>query len=309
MTAVPYPATNTAQKRRRRNAGQHESIMGYVFVLPSLALFFLFTLIPAVLAFGLSFTNYDILSRTKFIGTDNYVRLADDALFWLTMRNVGTYVALYVPLMIVLSLCIALALNRRLPGMRIYRTLFYIPVITSPIAASTIWIWLLQKDNGLINKGLELFNIPPRAWLFNPDTAMLAIVLVTLWQGFGSNMVIYLAGLQGIPQALYEAAKIDGAGRGALFRWVTWPSLRTTTFFVLTTSLIGAFQLFDQSYAMTRGGPGNATRTPVFQIWETGFNRLKMGYASSQAFTLFLVILFITVINLRINREDAAELS
>jgi multiple sugar transport system permease protein len=290
-------------------AGRLESIMGYAFILPSFVLFILFTLIPALLAFALSFTNYDILSPVKFVRFDNYARLASDTIWATTLRNIAYYAIWYVPLMIGCSLLVALALNRKRPGMRFFRTIYYLPVITSPIAASTIWIWLLQKDNGLVNQALSLFRIPGRTWLYDPDVAMLAIVFVTLWQGIGGNMVIYLAGLQGIPQNLYEAAMIDGANRWNLFQFITWPSLRTSTFFVLTTTLIGAFQLFDQAYAMTRGGPGNVTRTPVFQIYEVGFNRLRMGYASSQAVMLFLIILFITIINLRVNRESTTELS
>jgi multiple sugar transport system permease protein len=145
--------------------------------------------------------------------------------------------------------------------------------------------------------------------LVNPNSVMFAIVMVTLWQGLGSNMVIYLAGLQGIPDYLYEAAMLDGANRRQTFWYITWPALQTTTFFVVTLSLIGAFQLFDQAYAMTNTGVGNSTRTPVFHIWETGFNRLRMGYASSMAFVLFFVILVITIVNLRMNQNQVDELS
>lgn len=302
-------AQGAAQGREHSRLHRYESRMAYLFVSPAMILFVVFVLLPAGMAFFLSFTNYDILSAIKWVGTTNYERLANDRLFLLTLRNIVQYVVLFVPLMILASLTLALMLNRRVAGMRFFRTVYYIPVITSPVAAATIWIWLLHKDFGAINQALGLFNIPGRAWLIDADTAMLSIVLVTLWQGLGSNMVVYLAGLQGIPGHLYEAAMLDGAGRWQLFRHITWPSLRTTTFFVVTLSLIGAFQLFDQSYVMTAGGPGNLTRTPVYQIWETGFNRLRMGYASAQAFTLFLIIVFVTIINLRVNREQQEALA
>lgn len=308
QTALEQPFT-LPKKEKQRSPFRYEAIMGYIFVSPSVLLFFCFVLLPAVMALVLSFTNYDILSPIKFVGAANYERLMRDTLFFTALRNVALYTILYVPLMIVLSLSLALALNRKVPGIGIFRTMYYIPVITSPIAAATIWTWLLHKDFGLVNRFLEVFGINGPAWLFNPNSVMFAIVMVTLWQGLGSNMVIYLAGLQGIPEYLYEAAMLDGADRRQMFWYITWPALQTTTFFVVTLSLIGAFQLFDQAYAMTNTGVGNSTRTPVFHIWETGFNRLRMGYASSMAFVLFFVILVITIFNLRVNQNQVDELS
>lgn len=308
QTALEQPFT-LPKKEKQRSPFRYEAIMGYIFVSPSVLLFLCFVLLPAVMALVLSFTNYDILSPIKFVGAANYERLMRDTLFFTALRNVALYTILYVPLMIVLSLSLALALNRKVPGIGIFRTMYYIPVITSPIAAATIWTWLLHKDFGLVNRFLEVFGINGPAWLFNPNSVMFAIVMVTLWQGLGSNMVIYLAGLQGIPEYLYEAAMLDGADRRQMFWYITWPALQTTTFFVVTLSLIGAFQLFDQAYAMTNTGVGNSTRTPVFHIWETGFNRLRMGYASSMAFVLFFVILVITIFNLRVNQNQVDELS
>ncbi len=294
--------------RKKGDPFRSEAIMGYLFVAPSIILFLIFVLLPAVLALFLSFTKYDILTPIEWVGFANYERLTRDTLFFISMRNVATYAVLFVPLMIVFSLALALALNRNVPGVRFFRVVYYIPVITSPIAAATIWTWMLHKDFGLINRGLAVIGINGPTWLFDPDYVLIAIVLVTLWQGVGSNVVLYLAGLQGIPRYLYEAAVLDGADHWQMFRYVTFPSLRTTTFFVVTLSLVGAFQLFDQAYAMTGTGVGNSTRTPVYHIWETGFNRLRMGYASSMAFTLFLLIFFITLINLRLNRNHAEEL-
>ncbi|MDX2160466.1 MAG: sugar ABC transporter permease [bacterium] len=294
--------------RKHGSPFRSENVMGLLFVSPSIFLFLIFVLLPAILALVLSFTNYDILTPIEFVGFRNYERLLRDTLFFTSLRNVAQYVVLFVPLMIALSLGLALLLNRDVPGVRLFRILFYIPVITSPIAAATIWTMMLHKDFGLINRGLALIGIDGPTWLFDPDYILLAIVLVTLWQGVGSNTVLYLAGLQGIPRYLYEAAILDGAGRWQLFRFVVFPSLRTTTFFVLTLSLTGAFQLFDQAYALTGTGVGNSTRTPIFHIWETGFNRLRMGYASSMAFVLFLLIFAITLINLQLNRRQAEEL-
>jgi multiple sugar transport system permease protein len=308
QTALDQPFALPVE-RKKRSPFRYEAMMGYLFISPAVFLFLCFVLLPAIMALFLSFTNYDILSPIKWVGWSNYERLSRDSLFFTALRNVATYTLLHVPLMISLSLTIALALNRKVPGIKFFRTIYYIPVITSPIAAATIWTWLLHKDFGLVNRFLEVFGINGPAWLVNPNSVMFAIVMVTLWQGLGSNMVIYLAGLQGIPGYLYEAAMLDGAGRWQMFRYITWPALQTTTFFVVTLSLIGAFQLFDQAYAMTNTGVGNSTRTPVFHIWETGFNRLRMGYASSMAFVLFFVIFIITIINLRVNRNQVEELS
>jgi multiple sugar transport system permease protein len=297
-----------ARPRRASSPFRTEALMGYLFIVPSVALFLIFVLLPAFLAFFLSFTRYDILTPIQWIGLQNYERLTRDTLFFISLRNVVAYVLMFVPLILALSLCLAMLLNRKRPGVRFFRILFYIPVITSPIAAATIWTMILHKDFGLINRALAVVGISGPTWLFDPDYVMLAIVMVTLWQGVGSNTVLYLAGLQGIPRYLYEAALLDGANPWQLFQFITLPSLRTTTFFVLTLSLTGSFQLFDQAYALTGTGIGNSTRTPVFHIWETGFNRLRMGYASAMAFTLFTIIFVITLVNLRFNRQQVEEL-
>lgn len=309
-TALSRPQVEPAPAAASRSQlGRYQAMMAYVFISPAMILFLIFVLLPMVIALVLSFSNYDVLSPIQWVGLDNYERLTRDNLFFVSLRNVFSYVVLYVPFMIILSLTLAVALNRKRPGMKFFRTLFYIPVISSPVAAATVWIWLLQKDSGLVNQLLAMVGITGPAWLSNVDTVMLAVVLVTLWQGLGSNMIIYLAGLQGIPEHLYEAAKLDGAGTWQQFRYITWPSLRTTTFFVSTMSLIGAFQLFDQAYILGTGpGPGNAVRTPVYHIYTTGFEKLRMGYASSQAFVLFMVIMVISLINIRVNRQaDSAE--
>lgn len=287
--------------------GRSQARAGGLFVTPAIVLFIVFTGLPVVGAFVLSFTDYDILTAPEWAGAANYSRLLDDDTFITTMKNIIWYVVLFVPTMIALSLTLALALNRKLPAMGFFRVVFFVPVVTSPVAAATVWAWMFNGHYGPINEFLRLLGIDGPAWLGDSDTAMITIVLVTLWQGLGANMLIYLAGLQAVPGHLYEAAALDGAGAWQTFRNITWPSLRTTTFFVTTLSLIGAFQLFDQAYVMTKGGPGNSTLTPVYQIYETGFNRLQMGYASAQAFTLFLVIVAVTVINLRVNKGEAAE--
>lgn len=299
------PLAEPAPRPRRSRLRRRQAWLAYLFLTPTLALFALFALLPALMALVLSFSSYDILSPLRWAGLGNYRRLWGDAIFWLTLRNVFFYAALFVPAMVGVSLGLALLLNRKVPGMAVFRTVYYLPMITSSVAASIVWVWMLQKDYGLVNQTLALVGISGPAWLANSDTAMLAVVLVTLWQGLGGNIIIYLAGLQGVPPALYEAARLDGAGPWQLFRYITWPGLQTTTFFVTTTALIGAFQLFDQSFVMTAGGPGQATLTTVYYIYNMGFSQLQMGYASAMAFVLFLIILAVSLVNLRLNREQS----
>jgi multiple sugar transport system permease protein len=294
--AAPMP-------RRRSGLHRREALMAYVFISPALILFGIFTLLPALIAIGLSLSRYDILTPPTWNGLSNYALLLSDNLFFVALKNILAYAVMFVPAMVVLSLGLALALNRKRPGMAIFRTVYYLPVVTSAVAAATVWAWLLNRDYGIVNQLLGLVGIAGPAWLSNSSTALLAVVIVTLWQGIGANMIIYLAGLQGIPDYLYEAAMLDGAGPWHMLRYITWPSLRPTTFLVTTVSLIGSFQLFDQAYVMTQGGPGDATLTPVYYIYQTGFNQLQMGYACAQAVILFLIIFAVSLINMRINRS------
>lgn len=283
----------------------YQQVMAYLFLAPNLLIFFLFTILPCLMALFLSLTRYDILTPVKWIGLQNYQQLLGDQIFFLTLKNMLLYVVMFVPAMVGLSLLIAIALNRPVPGMKFFRTLFYLPMITSSIAAATVWVWLLQRNYGLVNQILALVGINGPAWLADTRTALFAIVLVTLWQGLGGNIILYLAGLQGIPRMYYEAAVIDGANPWQCFRYITWPSLRNTTVFITTIVLINSFQLFDQAYVMTQGGPGQSTLTSVYYIYQMGFQQLRMGYASAMAFVLFLIILVFSYINMRLNPEVA----
>jgi len=304
---TPLNPPARAPTPRRSRLTQHEARMAYWFITPTMLLFTVFTVLPMLMAFGLSFSNYDILTPLKWIGFENYTRMLQDEIFVQGIKNVGLYALMYVPSMLVLSLSLALTLNSPRPGMKFFRALFYLPAITSSVAASTVWVWMLQKDYGVVNQVLSIVHINGPAWLANSDTALVAIVVVTVWQGLGGNILIYLAGLQGVPRYLYEAAMLDGASSAQQFWYITRPALQTTTFFVSLMSLIGAFQLFDQAYVMTQGGPGYATTTAVYQIYNNGFQQLRMGYASAQAFVLAAAILVISVVNMRINRDAALE--
>lgn len=302
---TPAPSALAAPPQRRKSRLlRGEARAAALFVSPAMLLFLVFTVAPVVFAFVLSFSRYDILTPIKWVGLANYQRLLTDDLFWRGVSNVGAYALMFVPSMILGSLGLALALNRPKPGMVLFRTLFYIPAVTSSVAGATVWSWMLQRDYGVVNQVLAVFGIRGPAWLADSDTALVAIVFVTLWQGLGGNIIIYLAGLAGVPKYLYEAAALDGATPWQQFRFITLPTLRTTTFFVTFMTLIGSFQLFDQAYVMTQGGPGYATTTAVYQIYQNGFTQLQMGYASAQAFVLALAILVISVVNMRLNRDS-----
>ncbi|WP_123042158.1 carbohydrate ABC transporter permease [Cohnella candidum] len=283
---------------------RHQARTAYLFITPTMLLFLIFTVIPVFMAFYLSFTNYDVLSHMDWAGWDNYRRLWQDSLYWLTFKNVLYYSVIFVPLNILISIGLGVLMNQRLRGIRLFRTLNYLPTLTSAVAAATVWVWLLHPEYGLVNGLLSYLGINGPAWLAQTETAMMSIILVTLWQSVGSNMVIYIAGLQGIPDYLYESAKLDGANAFQRFRYITWPQLRPTTFLVSTMSIIGALQLFDQAFVLTQGGPGNVTKTPVYLIYQQGFNQLQMGYASAQAFVLAIAILVFSFINMRLNKSE-----
>lgn len=283
---------------------RHQEKMAYVFITPTLLLFAIFTIIPVVMALYLSFTNYDVLSRMDWVALDNYKRLFKDSLYWTTFKNVIFYSVIFVPLNILMSLGLAMLMNFKRFGIRLFRTFNYLPTLTSAVAAATVWIWLLHPEFGLVNSMLGWFGITGPAWLAQTETAMPSIIMVTLWQSIGSNMVIYIAGLQGVPDYLYESAKLDGASAFARFRYITWPQLRPTTFLISTMAIIGALQLFDQAFVLTQGGPGNVTKTPVYLIYQQGFKQLQMGYASAQAFVLAIAILIFSLINMRINKAE-----
>lgn len=288
-----------------RATRRQQTISGWVFLAVPVLLFVIFLLIPLVIAIVVSFTDYAVVGDFEWIGMDNYVRVFQDPIFWIALRNTAYYTALFVPLGVIVALGTALLLNRRSRAVRIFRTLFYIPVISSTVATASIWFWLLNPQYGLFNVVLGWFGIDGPAWLYDSQWAMPAIVMMSVWAGFGANMLIFLAALQGVPSELIEAARLDGASGWRVFWHVTLPAISRTMFLVVTLLLIAAFQVFDQAYVLTKGGPGNSTLTLVYYIYDRGFGRLEMGYASALSFILFLIILIFSLANARItNRKD-----
>lgn len=276
--------------------------IGWLFIAPPVILFFLFTLIPLIMAVVFSFTSYDIINPPRFIEFRNFERIWKDEFFWISLRNTANYALFYVPSGLVLALLVALFINSKRRFVGLYRTLFYLPVLSSSVANATLWSWIYNPKMGLLNGLLSLVGIAGPSWLNDTKTAMFSIVIMSLWAGYAGNMMIFLAALKSVPEVYYEAAVIDGANRWQRFLFITVPSIRKTTFFVSTMLIIGSFQVFDAAYLLTSGGPGNATITLVYYIYNRGFKDLKMGYASAMSLCLFAIIFVFSLINMKINK-------
>jgi multiple sugar transport system permease protein len=288
----------------RKRLGRHFFI-AFLFLTPFIATLLVFRIIPIFSALYLSFTNYDAISAPKWIGYLNYKEVfgnstGESRLFWQSVLNTLYYTAGEVAGEMVIGLTLALLVNAKLRGRNIYRVAFYMPVVTSTVAVSMIWLWVYHPDIGLLNQVLKGIGFPTYNWLSNPVLAMPSIIFMSVWQGAGWSMVVYLAGLQGIPENLYEAAMIDGANRWQSFRYVTLPSLRPVTLFIVVVSCIAALQIFTQIFVMTQGGPLHLTDTVTYRIWRNAFTYYRMGFASAMSFILFLIILVISIINERI---------
>lgn len=295
--------TENRQLRRGRLA-RRESFVAYGFLLPNLLGFLAFTFLPVIAALLISFTNWDLLRPASWTGLDNYVRLWNDPLFHRVLKNTLVYVLGTVPVQMVLALLIALALNQRIPGQLFFRTAFFMPVIASTVAVALVWRWIYHADFGLLNSALYALGVTdPPSWLSSTRWALPAVIIMSIWQQIGFSMVLFLAGLQGVPQNLYEAARIDGANTFQRFRFITVPLLSSTTFFVLVIGIINSFQVFDQALVMTNGGPANATNTIVFNIYRYGFQFFQMGYAAAMAWVLFAMIFIVTLVQFRMQRN------
>ena len=284
-------------KRRRLSArAKQEERELYIFIGPWVIGLLVFYAGPILASFFISFTDWPMLRSPTWTGWTNYSRiLGGEALFLKVLFNTFYYVIFSVPLQVILGFLLALLLNHDVKGMPLFRTLFYIPSLITGVSVAVIWGWLLNPQFGLINYFLSWFGIEGINWLADTKTAMPAMIMMSLW-GVGGGMVIYLAGLQGIPEHLYEAVEIDGGGWWSKFRHVTIPMMTPTLFFTLILGIIGAFQTFAQFFVMTRGGPANATLTYVLYLYQVAFQDFKMGYASALAWVLFLILAVITFV-------------
>ncbi len=262
--------------------------------------FIVFSLLPVIAALVLSFFQWDLVKPANFVGLENYFNLAKDKLFQKSLSVTFYYILLSIPGGIIASLALALALNQKIKGVKFYRAAYFIPVITSMVAVSMVWRWLYNSHFGLINFLLNKIGLPSVNWLSDPVFALPAVALMGIWKGMGYNMVIFLAGLQGIPPHLYEAAKIDGANAWQRFRKITLPLLSPSMLFVTVMSIIWSFQSFDQIYTMTKGRPENATLVSIYYLYQNAYLFFKMGYASAMAWVLFAIILVVTIIQFKI---------
>jgi multiple sugar transport system permease protein len=278
-----------------------ETLAAWLFLLPSLVLFTVFTGLPVVSAFFISFTHWDLFNPPSWAGLGNYLTLTSDPIFRQVLGNTAFYVLCAVPLQMALGLLCALGLNRGIPGQAFFRVVYFLPVVTSTVAAGLVWAWIFNSNFGLINMGLSALGVTdlPK-WLISSRSAMPAVIAVSAWQGLGYAMVLFLAGLQNIRQDVYEAAAIDGAVGWTRLWHITLPLLSPTTFFVLIISIIGSFQVFELVFVMTKAGPANATNTLVYYIYQNGFMFYQMGYASAAAMVLFLIVLAATLIQYRL---------
>jgi len=277
-----------------------EWLSGYAFLAPSFIILAVFTYFPVAYALGLSFFKWRIMrGESTFNGLGNYQLLLTSEDFWQAIWNTVYFAVGSIPTGMAIALFIAILLNRPMRALPIYRTAYFLPTVTSMVAVSVVWMWIYHPDVGLMNYVLQLFHLPAIRWLNDPRWAMPALIILGIWKGLGYNVIIYLAGLQNIPQHLYEAAQIDGANRWQLFRNITWPLLTPTSFLILIMAVINSFQAFTEFHVMTQGGPIGSTTVIVYYLYQQAFQQFNMGNGSALAIVLFLIILGLTLIQNR----------
>lgn len=281
-----------------------------LFLGPSLGVITLFFFIPVIAAFSLSFSDFDIYSLgsweyLRFVGLKNYIDLINDPLFWTALKNTFYFVLLGGPLSVGVSLGTAMLLNSKyIKWKGMFRLIYFLPVVTTLVAVSIVWRYIYHPRFGLLNYVLSFVGIGPFDWLGDPNLAMPAIILMAVWKNFGYNMIIFIAGLQNIPEELYEAASIEGASGWQRFRNITIPMLAPTTLFISVITMIGYFQLFAEPYIMTQGGPLNSTLSIVYYMYQEGFRWWNIGYSTALAFMLFIIILIGTLIQFKVQKID-----
>jgi len=278
-------------------------LVAYLFQAPAMVLLTIFLLLPLISVIFLSFTSYD-LSTMRWVGLANYVHALHDEQFLKSIHNTAYYALTNIPGQVLLGLGLALILNERLKARGFFRMMYYFPVVTSMVVVAMVWLWIYEPGWGLLNVLLKALHLGRQNWLADPKMAMPAVVIMSVWKGLGNAMILFLAGLQGIPEEVYEAAKMDGANRWHRFTDITLPLLRPTTLFIFAMYCIWAFQVFDQVYIMTKGGPVWSTTTMVHQMYRAAFLYVDMGYAATFATILFILVLVITLLNLMVFRGE-----
>ncbi|PAE25921.1 sugar ABC transporter permease [Bacillus sp. 7894-2] len=271
---------------------------------PVLLIFSLFLFFPVLFAFFMSFHQWGMIGTPEFVGVENYVRLFKDPLFWISIKNTLIF-SLSVPLKVAIALFIAVLLNQKIRGLGFYRAAFFFPVVLSMVVVGLVWQWMFSPSYGFINYVLEKLGLPLQNMLIDSDQAMIVLIIVSIWKGLGSNLLLFLAGLQAIPSSVYEAAEIDGANSWQKFWHITVQLLKPTTLFVLIITLIGSFKIFDLAYVITGGGPGTSTMVLVHYIYQEAFQRFDMGYASAAAYVFFIILFILTLVQMRVFKSDS----
>lgn len=293
------PGWGKVPPRRRR-----EYLSFLAFTAPNFILFAVFIFWPLIYSFYLGFTKWNMISPTKeFVGLQNYIKMFNDPVWWQASKNTLYLAGGTVFVKLVLALGLALLLNQKLAGRSVYRAVIFSPTFTTSVAVAMVWTWIFDPFYGLLRVPLNLVGLASPKWLSDVLWTMPAIIIVAIWNGLGYDMVIFLAGLQGIPRDLYEAAKVDGASGWQLFRNITLPLLSPTTFFLVTTSIIGAFKTFDIVSVMTSGGPMNSSNVYIYYLYQNAFQWFKVGYASAQAVLFFIVILAVTLFQVKLSKS------
>lgn len=294
--AASRPAVRRSARRRGKGTSQRA---GYLFVLPAFAHMLLWTGIPLIASAVLAFTSYDVITAPKFVGLANFREMFADPVFVRSILNTAVYSFFTVPVAMGIALLLAVLLNTGLHGRWFFRTAIFVPQVTATIAVALVWLWMYDPGNGLFNSVLSLFGVSGPSWLQSTSFAMPSVILVGIWQGIGLKMLIYLAALQNLPPEVYEAAEVDGASAARRFFSITVPMLKPATFFVLVTSVVGAFQSFDQIYVLTDGGPANTTTMMTYEIYKSAFREFRMGYACAESLVLFALLVVLTIANRR----------
>ena len=296
MTTAPTTAPAPAARRRRSKLALRNTLIGWSFILPNFLGFATLTLVPVIVLFYMSLTNWNIFGNAQFVGLQNFIQLSKDGSFRVAFLNTLYYSVMHIPLTIVVSLGLALILNNKLRGVAFFRTAAFFPYITSIVAIALVWNLLLSPEYGPVNEILRFLGLQnPPGWLTSADWAMPGVVIVSTWRDMGYYMVLFLAGLQTVPRELHEAARVDGANAVERFFNVTLPCLRPTMFFVTVMLTINSFKIFDLILVMTQGGPGQSTLVISQFIYRMGFEQNKFGYASAAAVVLFFLCILVTI--------------
>lgn len=290
-------------KQKKNSKLKRDDKWAWLMLTPNVVGFLMFMLIPMIATFVLSFTRYDMLSAPKFIGLSNYIDMFQDEIVWKVTWNTIVYTCLTVPGGMCISLLLAVVLDGPILGKKFFRGAFFLPSIVSMVVVSIVWQWIYNPEYGILNFVLGLFSIEPVNWLGNSSTVLGSLVAVGIWKRSGYDMMLFLAGLQSIPETYYEAAKLDGANKWQQFRYITLPLLKPTTFFVFIMAIIGSFQVFDQVNLMTEGGPGRSSSVMVHYLYQNAFQYFKLGYACAIAYLLFAIVLVITAVNTRMEKK------